>query len=266
MNKLVSSVKNFRITRKVFAYPYILFMMVFVVVPLVMLLVNAFTVNDVFSMENFKLFFSSDAYLRILRRSIIVGLATTGICLLIGYPAAYFLSKYSTNKVIALLFILPMWINFLIRTLAMRSVFMTMDWELGMTAVMVGMVYNYLPFMILPLHTTLSNIDKSYYEAAQDLGSSDFRTFLKVTVPLSVPGILSGITMVVIPAISTFAITELLGGANNYLFGDAIKESFSYSTTWGVGSVMSLIMLLFVLISNFVMNKFNKNETGAQVW
>ncbi|MFR7766346.1 MAG: ABC transporter permease [Lachnospiraceae bacterium] len=158
-----------------------------------------------------------------------------------------------------LLFILPMWVNFLIRTLATKSIFEWMGVKLGIGTVIFGMVYNYLPFMILPLHTTLSNIDKSYAEAAGDLGADPFTVFLKTVLPLSLPGIISGITMVFIPTISTFAISELLSNNTIKLFGDSINLKFNHIETYGVGSVMSLIMLALVLLSNFFMNRFNKD-------
>lgn len=157
-----------------------------------------------------------------------------------------------------LLFILPMWVNFLIRTLAIKSIFDWLKVPLGMGTVIFGMVYNYLPFMILPLHTTLSNIDKSYAEAASDLGADPFTVFLKTVLPLSLPGIISGITMVFIPTISTFAISELLSDRTIKLFGDSINLKFTQDM-YGVGSVMSLIMLALVLLSNFFMNRFSKD-------
>jgi spermidine/putrescine transport system permease protein len=159
-----------------------------------------------------------------------------------------------------------MWVNFLIRTLATKEIFMAMHVELGMGTVLFGMVYNYLPFMILPLHTVISGIDKSYTEAARDLGADDFTTFFKVILPMSVSGILSGITMVFIPTISTFAISQLLSNGKIFLFGDSIELKFSQDM-YGVGSVMSLVMLVFVLVSSFIMNRYNKNKNvGRTLW
>lgn len=153
--------------------------------------------------------------------------------------------------------------NFLIRTLSTRAMFEALGIDLGMGTVIFGMVYNFIPFMILPLHTTLSNIDKSYIEAAQDLGASPSIVFLKATLPLSIPGIISGITMVFIPTISTFAISQLLGGI--YLFGDSIYSKFNHGM-YGVGSVMSLIMLVFVIISNVFISKVNKGGAARNLW
>jgi spermidine/putrescine transport system permease protein len=262
-DKLIYKVKHFHITRSVFAYPYVLFLLMFVVIPLVIVLVNAFMSNGKISLNNFLELAKDGASLKVLGHSFLVGIVTTVLCLLIGYPVAYILAKIPSGSIIVILFILPMWVNFLIRTLATRAIFQALGVTLGEGTVIFGMVYNYLPFMILPLHTTLSNIDKSYIEAAADLGADPVTVFLKTTLPLSVPGIISGIIMVFIPTISTFAISQLLGGV--FLFGDSINEKFSYGL-YGVGSVMSLIMLLFVLISNMLLKKFNKGEAKTSVW
>jgi len=260
------SLKNFQIKRKTFAYPYIIFMMLFIILPLVLIFVNAFLLDNALSLENFARFFREKASMTVLSNSILVGFITTFLCLIIGYPVAFFLIKINAGKLLVLLFILPMWVNFLIRTLATKAIFVSLDIRLGMGTVIFGMVYNYLPFMILPLHTAISNIDKSFIEASQDLGADSINTFLKVVLPLSVPGIISGITMVFIPTISTFAISQLLSDGNIFLFGDSIQTKFSLGM-YGVGSVMSLIMLVFVLTSNFFLNKFTKDsEVGRNIW
>lgn len=256
--------KKFKLTKKVFGYPYILFLLLFVIIPLVLILVNAFLDNGSnLTLENFKVFFSASSNMIVLGNSLLVGVITTLICLLIGYPVAYILSKMSSGKIIVLLYILPMGVNFLIRTLATKAIFIAMDIELGMGTVLFGMVYNYLPFMILPLHTTLSGIDRSYIEAAQDLGADKATVFLKTVLPLSVSGIMSGITMVFIPTISTYAISQLLSNGKVFLFGDSIQLSFEQGL-YGVGSIMSIVMLVFVLISNFVMSRFNKNGNAVR--
>lgn len=256
--------KKLRLTKKVFAVPYILFLMLFVVVPLVLILVNAFLdSSNNLTLENFKIFFSSKSSLIVLGNSLLVGVITTALCLILGYPVAYFLSKLSSGKILVLLYVIPMGVNFLIRTLATKAIFIALGVNLGMGTVLFGMVYNYLPFMILPLHTTLSSIDKSYVEAAQDLGADKATVFLKTTLPLSVSGIMSGITMVFIPTISTYAISQLLSNGKIFLFGDSIQLSFEQGM-YGVGSIMSLVMLAFVLLSNLVMNKFNKNGNAVR--
>lgn len=261
--------KKFKMTKRVFAYPYVLFMLIFVVVPLAMIFVYAFLDNGGgFTVENFKIFFSSSSSLYVLGNSLFVGVITTLICLIIGYPIAYILSKNrNSGKIMVLLFVLPMWVNFLIRTLATKAIFIAMDVELGMGTVLFGMVYNYLPFMILPLHTVICAIDKSYIEASKDLGADNSTVFLKTILPLSKSGILSGITMVFIPTISTFAISQLLSNGKIFLFGDSIELKFSQDM-YGVGAVMSLVMLAFVLISSFIMNRYNKNNVnvGRSLW
>lgn len=268
-NKGISSLKNYKMSRKVFSYPYILFLILFVVIPMVLILVFAFLDgNNSLTFNNFVSLFTDGASIKVLLTSILVGIVTTLVCLLLGYPVAYILSKYSFGRVFVLLFVLPMWVNFLIRTLATKAIFVALDINLGMGTVLFGMVYNYLPFMILPLHTTLTNIDKSYMEASQDLGADKFTTLIKTVLPLSLPGIISGITMVFIPTISTFAISQLLSDYTIFLFGDSIQTKFS-NNLYGVGSVMSMIMIILVLISNFFISKANKNSNlvgGRNLW
>ena len=255
---------QFRFSRKTFAYPYMIFLLLFVVTPLVIILINAFlSDNGSLTFQNFIEFFSdAGGGMTVLGNSLIIGLVTTIICLVIGYPVAYLLVKYhASNKILVLLFILPMWVNFLIRTLSTKTIFLALDIDLGMGTVLFGMVYNYLPYMILPLHTTLSSIDKSYVEAASDLGANKFTVLLKVILPLSIPGIISGVTMTFIPAISTFAISEILSSSKIYLFGDAINMHFSKTVnSFGVGSVLSLVMLVLVIIANVLVNLTNKDE------
>lgn len=266
-SKIGRSFKNFRLTRKVFSYPYILFLLLFVVIPLVLVLIYAFLdADNNFTFQNFASLFTDGASLKVLLTSLMVGIVTTALCLLLGYPVAYILSKYRSGKVMVLLFVLPMWVNFLIRTLATKAIFVAMDIQLGMGTVLFGMVYNFLPFMILPLHTTLSNLDKSYTEASMDLGADKMTTFIKTVLPLSVPGIISGMTMVFIPTISTFAISQFLSDYTIFLFGDSIQTKFT-NNMYGVGSVMSLIMIAIVLLSNVVLSKFNKGEiAGRNLW
>lgn len=263
--KLIGKVKHFRLTRSVFSYPYIIFMLIFVVTPLVIVLVNAFIDDGHFSFRNFGAFFTDASSLSVLATSLAVGVITTVLCFVIGYPVAYILSKWSSGSIIVVLIILPMWVNFLIRTYALQNIFEGIGIKLGMGTVIFGMVYNFIPYMIMPLHTTITNIDKCYAEAAQDLGANPVVTFLKTTLPLSVPGIISGITMVFIPTISAFAISELLSKNSIMLFGDSINLKFT-NQLYGVGSVMSLLMLVLVLISNFIIGKINKGEAARNLW
>lgn len=255
---------KFRFSRKALSYPYMLFLLIFVVVPLVIILINAFLAEDnSFTLQNFAEFFSDNGGgLTVLGNSLLIGIVTTVICLAIGYPVAYFLAKYhASNKILVLFFIMPMWVNFLIRTLATKAIFLALDVELGLGTVLFGMVYNYLPYMILPLHTTLVSIDHSYIEAAEDLGADKFTVMTKTIIPLSIPGVMSGITMTFIPAISTFAISEVLSSSKIFLFGDAINMHFSKTTnSFGVGSVMSLVMLVLVIVCNAISNLVSKDE------
>ena len=271
MKKPASKFAGF--TRKYAALPYGVFMAVFVVFPLIVLLLYSFcektadgSLSFQFTFDNFKKVFSEDNF-SMLINSLLVGLYTTVICLLIGYPVAYLLANknYNRSSVVVMLFMLPMWVNFLLRTLATKAMLEFFGISMGMGTVVFGMVYNYLPFMILPLHTVISSIDKSYIEAAEDLGADKSNVFLKTILPLSVSGIISGITMVFIPTISTYAISQLLSNGTIFLFGDSIQMKFEQGL-YGVGSIMSIVMLIFVLISNFLMNKFSNNMQRRTIW
>ena len=261
MRRCQMKTSRLHFSRKVLAYPYMAFLIVFVVTPLVLILINAFVADGQLTFQNFADFFTDSGSLTVLGNSLVIGLVTTVICLAIGYPVAYNLVKYhASSKVFVLLFILPMWVNFLIRTLSLKSIFLSLDISLGMGTVVFGMVYNYLPYMILPLHTTLLSIDHGYIEAAEDLGADRITVLLKTVLPLSVPGIISGITMTFIPAISTFAISELLSNRQIYLFGDSINTKFTVAQNFGVGSVMSLVMLALVIVANVLVNIVNKDD------
>ncbi len=190
--------------------------------------------------------------------SIGVALITTIICLLVGYPAAYILSRMElkTSRILVLLFILPMWINFLIRTLATVALFDFLKIPLGQGSLYFGMVYNFLPFMMYPIYNTLQKTDKSLIEAAQDLGATPIQVFFKTTLPLTIPGISSGIMMVFMPVISTFAIAELLTLNNIKLFGTTLQENI-YNGLWNYGAALSLIMLLLVGLTSLLNGEGN---------
>ena len=226
-------------------------MAVFVVMPLVLIMIYAFQSDDgSFSMENFERFINQPEAANTFIYSIGIALITTIICLVLGYPAAYILSrlKPSTARLVVMLFILPMWINVLVRTLATVALFDFMSLPLGEGALIFGMVYNFLPFMIYPIYNVLQKMDGSLIEAAEDLGATPRQVFMRVVLPLSSPGIVSGIMMVFMPTISTFAISELLTMNNIKLFGTTIQENIN-NGMWHYGAALSLIMLIIIGIT-----------------
>ena len=261
--------------RKVFAYPYIVWMALFIAVPMVFIFYYAFNVDGSFSFSKAWATLSDISKWRVLWVSIEIAAGTTVFCLLLGYPVAYILSnmRKSVAGFISVLFFVPMWMNFVLRTYAWQAILeYAIPNMLGWTdktltgsvwAVMMVLVYNFIPFMVMPLYNSLSKIDRSLIEASGDLGANGRMPFFKVVLPLSVPGIVSGITMVFIPTISTYAISQLLSNGKIFLFGDSIQLSFEQGM-YGVGSIMSIVMLIFVLISNFVMNKFNRNSNAVR--
>ena len=242
-----------------------LFMAVFVVMPLVLIMVYAFQGNDGgFSLENFRRFVNQAEAANTFIYSIGIALITTIICLILGYPAAYILTrlKPSTASLVVMLFILPMWINVLVRTLATVALFDFLRLPLGEGALIFGMVYNFLPYMILPIYTSRTKIDNSLLEAARDLGSNGFHVFKRVILPLSVPGIISGITMVFIPSISTFIISRILGGGKDFLIGDLIEDYFlgnSGVVNYNIGAALSMVLMVLILVATFFMNHFDKD-------
>ena len=270
-----------KIYDKKLAYPYFVWMVLFTVVPLFIVVYYAMTdAEGNFTLNNLT---SISGYGSVFARSLLLALVATVICLVIAFPVGYFLSRLRVNKqhIMLMLVMLPMWMNFLLRTYAwmgLLSINGPVNAVLGFFglgpytmlntsgAVVLGMVYNYLPYMILPLHTTLVSIDHSYIEAAEDLGADRLTVLTKTVIPLSVPGIMSGVTMTFIPAISTFAISEILSGSKIYLFGDAINMHFSKTiNSFGVGSVMSLVMLVIVIVANVLVNLTGKEEEVKSV-
>ena len=248
--------------RRSWSLPYILFMAVFVVMPLVLIMIYAFQSDDgSFSMENFERFINQPEAANTFIYSIGIALITTIICLVLGYPAAYILSrlKPSTARLVVMLFILPMWINVLVRTLATVALFDFMSLPLGEGALIFGMVYNFLPFMIYPIYNVLQKMDGSLIEAAEDLGATPRQVFMRVVLPLSSPGIVSGIMMVFMPTISTFAISELLTMNNIKLFGTTIQENIN-NGMWHYGAALSLIMLIIIGITQLFTDS---SEDGA---
>ena len=248
--------------RKTWVYPYLLFLAFFVLLPLVLIAIYAFTdVEGHFTVYNFIQFFHKTEAVNTFIYSVAVAMITTLICLVLGYPAAYImaLKSFRTPQVIAMLFVLPMWINFLLRTLATVELFHMFGLSLGEGALLFGMVYDFLPFMIYPIYNTLQKVDVSLLEAATDLGATRMQAFTKVVVPLSMPGIYSGIVMVFMPTVSTFAISELLTQNNITLFGSLIQRSFGEGgiMMWNYGAALSLIMLIIIALTSF----FGNNDT-----
>ena len=261
------------------AVPYVFWMAVFVVIPLVLIVVYAFTNFDgEFTLENFD---NLDVFLQVFGNSVVLALIATAICLLIAYPFSYFLAQEGPifRKVAMLLIMLPMWMNFLLRTYAWMSILENngfLNQLLGLfgigplhlintdIAVVLGMVYNFLPFMILPIFSVIDKLDRKYIEAAQDLGANKRETFRRVIFPLSLPGVLSGVTMVFIPSISTFAISKLLGGGMSFLLGDLIEMQFLGSAyNPHLGSAIALMMLALVLVSTLITNRFGGGDEGT---
>ena len=247
--------------RRTWAWPYVLFLVLFVVLPLLLIFYYAFTTpGGDFTIQNFVKFFHTSEAVNTLIYSRAIAFITTVICLLLGYPAAYIMAtaEFKTPQVMALLFILPMWINFLLRTIATVELFNMFGLPLGEGALLFGMCYDYLPFMIYPIYTVLNKMNKSYAEAAQDLGASPVTVFFKITLPLSMPGVLSGVLMVFMPTVSTFAISEILTNNTIQLFGSVIQEQF-YNMMWNQGAALSLVMLIIIGITMF----FSNNEESA---
>ena len=247
--------------RSNWSIPYFIFLVLFVILPLVLVIVYAFQSNEGgFTFSNIGKFFSDSDAISTFALSLEVAIENTLICILLGYPAAYILADKKLNRsaVTIVLFILPMWINALMRTLATSELFNVLGFTLGKGTLLFGMVYDYLPFMIYPIYNILQKMDKSYAEAAEDLGATPLQVFTKVTLPLSMPGIMSGVMMVFMPTVSTFAIAEFLTNNKIKLFGTIIQENIN-SSMWNYGSALALIMLIIIGITSL----FNSEESNA---
>jgi len=267
-------------------YPYLIWLGIFILIPLLLVMYFAFTTGDsqnfstfTFSMENFEKFMSP-IYLGVLYRSVRLAIISTVICLVLGYPIALIISKEKPKirNILVLMLVIPMWMNFLLRTYA----WLTLLGKNGIltkalsfiglegvsllyndTAVLLGMVYNFLPFMVLPIFSVLTKMDNNLVEAAEDLGANRSEVFWKVIFPLSLPGVITGITMVLIPAVSTFVISGLLGGNKSTLIGNLIEQQFRYTGDWHFGSTMSIILMVFILASMALTSKFDKEKEGG---
>lgn len=250
----MSRLKHIFSRRRSLSIPYALFLALFVVMPLVLIMIYAFQGEDgCFSLSNFERFIEQREAANTFIYSIGIALITTLLCIAIGYPAAYILARKTTStaRVVVMLFILPMWINVLVRTLATVALFDFLRLPLGEGALIFGMVYNFLPFMIYPIYNVLQKMDHSLIEAAEDLGATPRQVFTKVVFPLSMPGVVSGVMMVFMPTISTFAIAELLTMNNIKLFGTTIQENIN-NGMWHYGAALSFIMLLIIGITQLL--------------
>lgn len=268
---------NFK--KKYLASPYIVWSALFIVIPLCMILYYGLTdKTGAFTLENITAI-ASVGHAKALWRSLFLSLISTVLCFILAYPLAMILSNTKGNqyRFIILIFILPMWMNFLLRTLSWQallektgvinsilSFFGLPNLRIINTpyAIILGMVYNFLPFMVLPLYNALSKIDKNVINAAKDLGANNVQTFLRVTLPLSVPGIISGITMVFVPALTTFVISTLLGGSKILLIGNVIEQEFTQSGNWHLGSGLSIVLMIFILLNMMITALLEKTDGG----
>ena len=269
--------------RRFSALPYVIWSALFIIIPLLLVAGYSVSAKDpntgqvYLSLENFQKFLDP-LYLKVLWRSVKLAGEATIICLVLGYPMAMILAKMpaKSQRIAALLFVLPMWMNFLLRTYAWMYILgktgivnkmlmalnlPTVNFLYNEGAVLLGMVYNFLPFMVLPIYTVLTKIDPSVVEAAEDLGANALTVFKRVIVPLSVPGIISGITMVFMPAVSTFVISALLGGGQFMLVGNLVEQQFLLVNNWHFGSAISMILMVLILISMAVLNRYDASET-----
>ena len=271
---------------KKMSYPYVAWISVMIIIPMLLIVFYAFTQkgNDVttieFTLKNFTQFFKDRVFLDVLKRSLLVALATTVICLIIGYPAAYIIAKAKpkSKALLILLITFPTWINMLVRTYAWMGILQDngiINNILGMFgigpikmlhtsfAVILGMVYNFVPFMILQIYSSLTKMDKSLLEAAEDLGANKIQCFMRVTLRLSMPGVISGITLVFLPAVSSFFIPKLLGGGQYMLIGNVIENQFLTIGNWNFGAAISMIMAVIIMISMYITKKVD-NDASAK--
>lgn len=269
------------------AVPYIVWSIIMLLLPMLLIVFYALTdsgnaiINFSFTLENFRKFFTDPDFLLVLWRSLSIAIKTTVICILIGYPTAYFISKCSqrVSNILVLAITLPMWINMLVRTyswiglLSDGGVLQTLCKILGFGspqllytegAVLLGMVYNFVPFMILQINTSLAKMDKSLLEAAADLGANKFQVFWKITFPLSLPGVISGIALVFLPAVSSFFIPKLLGGGQYFLIGNVIENQFITAGEWNFGSAVSVIMAVIMMMSMYLVRYIEKRNSGQE--
>lgn len=268
--------------KKYSAIPYVIWTALFILLPLLLIAYYSLTVKDgatgqlVFSFANYVNLFNP-LYLKVFLNSVYLAGIATIICLILGYPMAMIISKMKNSQSILLLFILPMWMNFLLRTYSWMAILgrngfinrmlslvgIQLELLYNNNAVLLGMVYNFLPFMVLPIYTVLVKMDKSLIEAAYDLGCTPFHTFRKVIFPLSLPGVISGVTMVFMPAVSTFVISDLLGGGQSVLIGNLVQEQFMKVNNWSFGSAISVILMLLILMFMRLLHRMDDKYEGG---
>ena len=265
--------------QKLLATPYFFWAVAFIIIPILMVFYYGFIDSaGHFTMQNI-LAIASPEHSKALFLSIRLSLVSTLICLLLAYPLAMILANKSVNQnqFIVMIFILPMWMNFLLRTLAWQTLLEkngvinsvlrflslpTLDIINTNAAIILGMVYNFLPFMVLPIFNSLSRMDQDLINAARDLGANNVKTFCRIIFPLSLPGVISGITMVFVPALTTFVISSLLGGSKILLIGNVIEQEFTQASNWNLGSGLSMVLMLFIILSMIITAIFDKDGEG----
>lgn len=260
--------KKLRFNRSQLCIPYAVFLICFVIAPLLVILYYAFTNGQGnFTFKNFANFFASTNTLGTLLYSFALSIVTTLVCLVIAYPTAYILARSNFKKkyVLLLLFVLPMWINFTLRITALKEILSVIEGNISAFPFLnsvIGMTFDFLPFMILPLYTSLLKLDKSYLEAAADLGANKLTVFIRVTLPLSVPGIISGITMVLLPAMTNYVVLDMLYNST-YIMGSLIGSYFS-AYDWNNGSMISIVLLVIIFIVTLVTNRFSDKDVSRK--
>jgi spermidine/putrescine transport system permease protein len=262
--------------------PYVLWSVMFIIIPLCMIFYYGLTdKTGAFTLENITAIATAE-HAKALWLSLLLSLISTLICFLLAYPLAMILSNMKVNQhsFIILIFILPMWMNFLLRTLAWQTLLEksgVINSILNILhlpniniintpyAIILGMVYNFLPFMVLPLYNVLSKIDENVLDASRDLGAGSVHTFFRIILPLSIPGIISGITMVFVPALTTFVISTLLGGSKILLIGNVIEQEFTQASNWHLGSGLSIVLMIFIILNMIASAVFDKEGEGAML-
>lgn len=269
--------------KKWLSFPYILWMSAFIIIPLLIVLYYGFTTKDKsFTFENLTLI-ANPINRKALWLSLKLSIFSTIICLILAYPIAIILNnmKLKNNSFVVMIFVMPMWMNFLLRTLAWQNILEktgilntilgflhlpTLELINTPSAIIFGMVYNFLPFMILPIYNVLIKISDDIINAARDLGANSFTIFMKIILPLSLPGVISGITMVFVPSLTTFVISDILGGSKVVLIGNIIEQQYKMVNNWHTGSGLSIVLMAFIFLSMAILAKYDKESEGQSIW